>query len=112
MSTGVQLQSTVRKSGDLEIALKNVSIPEPADDEVVIGVEATPINPSDLGLLLAGADVSKASNAQRDGETILTAPITPGIESGRVTPRKRETGPSPRSVAASSSERSSFSSDT
>ena len=77
MTAGTQLKSTVRESGQLEITLANVPMPEPEDEEVVIGVEATPINPSDLGLLFAGADVSQARNEQRDGATLLSAPIAP-----------------------------------
>jgi len=50
--TGLQLRSLIKKSGELELSLVNVPIPEPAGDEVVVRVEATPINPSDLGLLL------------------------------------------------------------
>ena len=49
--TGLQLRSLIKKSGELELSLVNVPTPEPADDEVVVRVEATPINPSDLGLL-------------------------------------------------------------
>ena len=35
-------------------------VPEPAADEVVVRVEASPINPSDLGLLIGAADMSTA----------------------------------------------------
>ena len=48
---GLQLRSLLKKSGELELSLVDVPTPEPADDEVVVRVEATPINPSDLGLL-------------------------------------------------------------
>ena len=58
--TGLQLRSLLKKSGELELSLANVPTPEPADDEVVVRVEATPINPSDLGLLIGPADMSTA----------------------------------------------------
>ena len=77
MTTGLQLQSTVRASGQLEITLKSVATPEPEADDVLIRVEAAPINPSDLGSLFAGADISQASNLERDGATLLSAPIPP-----------------------------------
>jgi len=51
--TGLQLRSLLKKSGELELSLANVPTPEPGPDEVVVRVEATPINPSDLGLLIA-----------------------------------------------------------
>jgi NADPH2:quinone reductase len=58
--TGLQLRSLVRTTGELELSLERVHVPEPRADEVVIRVEATPINPSDLGVLLGGADVASA----------------------------------------------------
>lgn len=59
--TGLQLRSLVKSSGDLEVSLTAVPIPVPAANEVLVRVEAAPINPSDLGLLFAGADMTKAS---------------------------------------------------
>lgn len=56
--TGLQLRSTVSADGQLEIALIDVDTPAPAADEVVVRVEATPINPSDIGLLFGAADFS------------------------------------------------------
>ncbi len=56
--TGLQLRSTVFADGQLEIALVDVDTPAPAADEVVVRVEATPINPSDIGLLFGAADLS------------------------------------------------------
>ena len=50
-STGLQLRSTVKKEGILELSLTSVPIPEPQPDEVVVRVDASPINPSDLGLM-------------------------------------------------------------
>ena len=57
-SKGLQLRSLLKSSGELELSLVEVPTPAPADDEIVVRVEATPINPSDLGLLLGPADVS------------------------------------------------------
>src|SRR5262249_30041817 len=58
--TGLQLRSTVKKEGLLELSLADVPIPDPKPDEVVVRVEASPLNPSDLGLLFGGADMSTA----------------------------------------------------
>jgi len=57
---GLQLRSLVKETGDLELSLVRVDVPEPGDDEVMIRVEATPINPSDIGLLTALADMRAA----------------------------------------------------
>ena len=61
--SGCQLFSTVTADGRLELSLQEVAVPTPADDEVIIRVEASPINPSDLGLLLGVADTSQLSVA-------------------------------------------------
>ncbi|SEO51074.1 hypothetical protein SAMN02990966_02130 [Rhodospirillales bacterium URHD0017] len=67
-TTGLQLRSLITKSGELELSLVEMPIPEPAADQVVVKVEATPINPSDLGLLIGPADMStaKASGSGAD----------------------------------------------
>src|SRR3981189_1736285 len=59
--TALQLRSLVKSNGDLEVSVVQVPVPTPAANEVLVRVEAAPINPSDLGLLFAGADMTKAS---------------------------------------------------
>jgi NADPH:quinone reductase len=74
---GLQLRSTVKKEGILELSLARVTIPEPKPDEVVVRIEATPINPSDIGLMLAGADISAAKVSGSPEDPVVTAPIPP-----------------------------------
>jgi NADPH:quinone reductase len=71
----VQLRSTVRKDGTLELTLARVDIPEPKPDEVLVRIEAAPINPSDLGLLFGGADMTTARMTGSDQEPVVTAEI-------------------------------------
>jgi NADPH2:quinone reductase len=59
-TSSLQLRSTILGSGTLEVRLEVHAIPSPAPDEVVIAVEATPINPSDIGLLFGPADMQTA----------------------------------------------------
>jgi NADPH:quinone reductase-like Zn-dependent oxidoreductase len=59
--TGLQLRSTIKEEGLLEISLVRVPTPRPDVDEVVVRVEAAPVNPSDQGLLFGGADMSTAA---------------------------------------------------
>ena len=73
--TGLQLRSLIKKSGELELSLVNVPTPEPADDEVVVRVEATPINPSDLGLLIGPADMSTAKVSGTKDAPVITAKV-------------------------------------
>jgi NADPH2:quinone reductase len=52
----LQIRSLLKKDGALELSLARDVVPLPAAEEVVVRIEAAPINPSDLGLLLAAAD--------------------------------------------------------
>ncbi|KGT74031.1 NADH oxidase [Bradyrhizobium japonicum] len=76
--TGLQLRSLIRTSGELEISLVDVPTPEPAADEVVVRVEAAPINPSDLGLLVGAADMSTAKASGTKDAPVITAKVPEG----------------------------------
>ncbi|MBR0783203.1 zinc-binding dehydrogenase [Bradyrhizobium iriomotense] len=76
--TGLQLRSLIKKSGELEISLVDVPTPEPADDEVVVRVQAAPINPSDLGLLVGAADMSTAKASGTKDAPVITAKVPDG----------------------------------
>ena len=73
--TALQLRSLIRRSGELEISLADVEVPEPAADEVLIRVEATPINPSDLGTLFGAADMSTAKQSGSAERPVITAQV-------------------------------------
>ena len=75
MRTGQQLRSLVTADGILELSLATVEVPEPGPDEVLIRVEAAPINPSDIGLLLAGADLSTARVSGTPEQPVITAEV-------------------------------------
>ncbi|MEO8134917.1 MAG: zinc-binding dehydrogenase [Betaproteobacteria bacterium] len=71
----LQIRSLVGKNGQLELSLVSVPIPSPATDEVVVRVEASPINPSDLGLLVGAADMNSARQSGTPENPIVTASI-------------------------------------
>jgi len=73
--TGLQLRSTVKQDNTLELTLVDVPIPEPGPDEVLVQVEAAPLNPSDLALLFGPADLSTARTAGTDARPVVTADI-------------------------------------
>lgn len=73
--TALQLRSHLKASGELEISLAEVAVPEPGPDDVVICVEATPINPSDLGLLVGGADMGSAVQSGTRDRPVITAKV-------------------------------------
>lgn len=74
-TTGLQLRSLIKATGELVVSLERVAVPEPAADEVVVRVEATPINPSDLGLLLGPADLKTLTVSGTPTQPILTAKV-------------------------------------
>jgi NADPH2:quinone reductase len=74
---GLQLRSLVKESGEIELSLVRVPTPTPAADEVVVRVEATPINPSDIGLLFGAADLATVTVRGSGEQTVVTARIPP-----------------------------------
>jgi len=78
-STGLELRSTITSAGELELSLVNLPTPTPKPDEVVVRIEAAPINPSDLGLLLGPADLSTAVASVRGGLPLVRAQIPQGL---------------------------------
>ncbi len=80
--TGLQLRSLVKASGELELSLTRVPTPTPAANEVLIRVEAAPLNPSDLGLLFAGADLSQASQRGTRREPVVVAKVPEAVLRG------------------------------
>jgi NADPH:quinone reductase-like Zn-dependent oxidoreductase len=74
--TARQIFSTVTAEDRIELACRNVPVREPADDEVVVRVEAAPINPSDLGGMLSAAD-SNAFQAGGDADQPLAFAAIP-----------------------------------
>jgi NADPH:quinone reductase-like Zn-dependent oxidoreductase len=75
VKSGLQLRSLIKSSGELELSLTNVPIPEPAENEVVVRVEAAPINPSDLGLLVGAADMTTARASGTRDMPVVTATV-------------------------------------
>jgi NADPH:quinone reductase-like Zn-dependent oxidoreductase len=74
-ASALQLQSLVTAGQTVELALASVDIPEPGPSQVIVRVEASPINPSDLGLLLAGGDVSAAAWTGTADRPVVTMPL-------------------------------------
>ena len=75
-ATALQLRSLVKADRTVELSLDTVQVPEPGPGEVIVRVEAAPINPSDIGLLLAGADVTAAVAGGSADRPVVTAPLS------------------------------------
>ena len=74
-----EIRSVVTEDGKLELSIATVPVPEPAADEVVVRVEASPINPSDLGLLFGPADMTTARAGGTPEAPVITAEIPSGL---------------------------------
>ncbi|MBG9390436.1 zinc-binding dehydrogenase [Caenimonas aquaedulcis] len=71
----LELRSLIKSSGELELSLAEVAVPQPAAGEVVVRMEATPLNPSDLGLLFGPADMSSVKASGSPSRPVVTARI-------------------------------------
>ncbi|MFT4854486.1 MAG: NADPH2:quinone reductase, partial [Bacteroidia bacterium] len=77
--TALQLRSLVTAEGELQLSLASVPVTAPGENEVVVRVEASPINPSDLGLLFGGADMLQAVASGSADEPVITAKIPEAV---------------------------------
>jgi NADPH:quinone reductase len=73
--SGLELRSKITSGGELELWLEDVAVPEPAADELVVRVEAAPLNPSDILLLLGPADLSTIQSGGTNDRPTVTATI-------------------------------------
>ena len=73
--SGLELRSLVKSNGELELSLARVARPEPAAGDVVVRIQAAPINPSDLGLLVGAADMGTAQARGEGAAIVVTAKV-------------------------------------
>jgi NADPH2:quinone reductase len=74
--SSLQIRSNIRSSGELEISLAETPVPEPGEGEVLVRIEAAPINPSDLGLLFGPADMRTAKSSGTAQRPVVTARVS------------------------------------
>lgn len=81
--TGRELRSTLDEDATVTLALHEYPIRAPGADEVVVRVEASPVNPSDMGLLFAMGDLDQATATEVHGLPAVQAPVSPGAAAGQ-----------------------------
>lgn len=85
--TYLQMMSTVSEDGELRMELVEQPMPSPKAGEVLVRVEASPINPSDQGVMFGWASMAECSSTGEGSATVLTAPVSPqgmAVMKGRV----------------------------
>ena len=92
MTKGLQMLSKISKAGELELLLAEVDVPTPAKDQVVIRIEAAPINPSDMGPMFGPAAVTDGKAGTVGGHPAFIAPV-PEKRLGMVRSRLDKTVP-------------------
>ena len=75
-STYLQMFSTLTAEGELRLELKEQPMPIPGENEVLIRIEATPINPSDHGVMFGWASMAGATSTGSGADTVLSAPVS------------------------------------
>ena len=74
----LELRSLVTSQGTVELSLEDLAVQQPGNEQVLVRIEASPINPSDLGLLLAGADVDAAEVTGTNDRPVVSLPLPEG----------------------------------
>src|SRR5687768_13517258 len=74
-TTTRQLRSLVTEDGQVRVSVDTVDTPQPQPHQVLVQVEAAPLNPSDLALLLALADPGAARAEDTPDGPVVTAPV-------------------------------------
>lgn len=78
-TTSLQIRSLITEDATLQLSLVEVEIPEPGPNEVIVRVDAAPLNPSDLALLFGPADMSTARVGGTPERPVVTADIPKGL---------------------------------
>lgn len=71
----IQLTSTISEDNKLTLALQEIDMPQPGADEVVVRIEAAPLNPSDLGVMFSAANMATAVQSGTDENPVITADV-------------------------------------
>ncbi len=71
-TTGQQLFTTLESDGTLTLEVAEASFPDPTGNQVLVKMEAAPINPSDLAILTGAADFDSAEYS--DGKVVAKMP--------------------------------------
>ncbi len=75
-ATYLQLMSTVSKDGELKLDIHTQDMPTPKPDQIIVRIEATPINPSDHGVMFGYASMDAAKGSGNGRDAVLTAPVS------------------------------------
>jgi NADPH2:quinone reductase len=73
--TNLELTSTITEDNKLELSLREIEIPQPGENQVVVRIQAAPLNPSDLGVMFSLADMTTARQSGSADRPVLSADV-------------------------------------
>lgn len=77
MKKSKQLFTLITSDGQLELSLKEVDVPAPKPHEVIVKIEASPINPSDMWPMFGPANLAEAK--YNTDNQVMSAPVHKGM---------------------------------
>jgi NADPH2:quinone reductase len=78
----LELRSKVTSEGALELWLDEFSVSEPSAGELIVRIDAAPVNPSDMILMFGPADLSTIRVERSSGRPAVSASIPPSRLAG------------------------------
>ncbi|MDX2379826.1 MAG: zinc-binding dehydrogenase [Acidimicrobiia bacterium] len=82
-TSNLELRSTLSDDGVVRLGVHEDDIKAPGEGEVIVRVEAAPVNPSDLGMMFGMADLSELSSSELDGRPGVSAQVSPAALAGQ-----------------------------
>jgi NADPH2:quinone reductase len=76
-TSALELRSRISSAGRLEVSLVDVPVQTPGPGEVLVRIDAAPLNPSDMGLLFGPANLAEAEYSGTADRPVLRAPVNP-----------------------------------
>ncbi|MBW5285690.1 zinc-binding dehydrogenase [Burkholderia gladioli] len=74
-TSALELRSLITSQGQLRLWLETAPVPAPADDEILVRIEAAPVNPFDILGLLGPADIATLARDAAAQPPVTTADV-------------------------------------
>lgn len=82
--TALELRSTLTDDGEVTLGIAKFDVVAPTGSQVVVRIDAVPINPSDMGMLFAMGDISRAAAVEGAELPAVTVPVSDAAVAGQL----------------------------